>query len=379
MIDDLFQNIINQVLAMPKPALSQTSEQEFLQRCSRITFDKPLSGENFLKDLAQYPQTNFGYREKHALVHYLNLMTNIINDINFFITLLNYAGHDKLGSEMDADILIPLVSRLLPKDPLILKQLKQTMEFFTDVNMRYRYFVDISGIINWMLDAESPSPRCEEEIRQEEKINNRIDNLLLHLCSTDYYAQSYLILTINGLCTKKMREYYDAVFDTLHTHNIHDFDNHAAELLNFEKIQMERDSMREIHAAKDHVFLSTHPEVWKNIKKYIAYEEFSNSLSKVHSSLFKKLREFIYKYLNFESELESDLDEVIITVPENVRKYFYPDKSYAAHIVTLSFLWSAAYDTKISLRDFMGALVNKIKALEDKEEARHTIHFSTPA
>lgn len=378
MIDDLFQNIINKVLAMPKPALSQTSEQEFLQRCNRITFDNTLSGESFLKDLAQYPQTNLGYREKHALVHYLDLMNDIINDINFFITLLNYAGHDKLGSEMDADILTPLVSKLLPKDPLILQQLKQTMEFFSDVNSHYRYFVDITGIVTWMLEVESQTPQKEEE-----RINNKIDNLLHHLRSNEYYAQSYLMLKISGLCTKRMRECYDGVFDALHTNNIHDFDHHTAEMRTFEKIQAERDSMRVLHDAKDHVFLSTHPEVWKNIKKYIAYEEFSNSLCKVNSSLFNKLREFIYKYLNFEAELENDLDDVIIAVPENVRKYFYPDKSYTASIVTLSFLWSAANDTKISLRDFMGALIKKIKTLEDNEDLRksseNVIHFSTPA
>lgn len=383
MIDDLFQNIINKVLAMPKLSLSKSSEQEFIQRCNRISFDKTLSGEAFLNDLEQYPQTNFGYRERNALQQYLNLMTSIINDINFFITLLNYAGHDKLGSEMDADILTPLVSRLLPKDPLILQQLKRAMEFLSDVNIHYRYFIDITGIVCWMLDTESHVPLGEEELRQEERINKKIDHLLQHLRDNEYYSQSYLMLKISGMCTKRMRECYDAVYDALHTNNIHEFDNNAADMRNYEKIQTERDSMKDMHTAKDHAFFSAYPEVWNNIKKYIVYEEFSNSLNKINSSLFNKLREFIYKYLNFEAELENDLDDVIIAVPENVRKYFYPDKSYTATIVTLSFLWFAANDTKIPLRHFMDALIKKIKSLEDKEDAKQlaesVIHSATPA
>lgn len=373
MIDDLFQHIINKILAMPKLALSPASQKEFLQRCERITFDKTLTPETFLQDLAQYPETKLWYREKRALENYLALMNDIINDIDFFIRLLNYTGHEKLGSPIDADTLFPLVSRLLPNDAMTLQQLQKTIEYLSDVNVRYRYFFDINGIVNWKLEQDPQySPSNAEPASPDDKAEKKIGILLDSLRDHGFYSQSFLMVKICELCMKRMRECYDSVFYSLHTNHIHEFDINLMYPTNYEIMQAERDSMRNLYAAKDHAFLVAHPEIWKTIKKYVAYEEFYNSIGKINTRVFNRLVEFTYKYLNFETDLENDLDEVFISVPENVRKYFYPDKSYAASIVTLSFLWSTAYDTNISLRNFMEAFIKKIQMLENEADATDT-------
>lgn len=376
MIDDLFNSIIKKILAMPKLVLKAESRNEFIQRCGRITFDHELTLHTFKHDFVLNPNTIMSSKEKYALEAYVAVMCDIAAEINFFITILSYAGNDKLGKEMDTEILTPLLYKLLPRDPLTLLQLQQTLDVFLDVNKPYRYFFDFKGIVDFLIESPQEPALSADELR----VVNKIETLLMHLRNKEYYSWCYLLLKISNMSVRRMRECYDAIYLALAANNIHDFDNDAANMRDIdpEKLYIEKESILQMLSAKDHPFLAAHPEVWTNIKKYISYQEFHGTLWRITGSVFDKLREFVYKYPHFEADLEKDLDAVHIAVPENVRTYFYPARSYTASLLTLSFLWSDAYETKIPLRDFMDAFSKKIKAVEAAEDEKLAAEQITP-
>lgn len=375
MIDDL----IAKILALPLLALSAASHQEFLQRTNRIRgMSLPLTVKTFNDDLAENKVSHFGRYELQAITAYLHAWREMSLELDSFLVIVNAAWEatqprrtNEDGKEyvkpMEAGDAIPLCICLIHKHESSYKKLLANLELARDVDEQQYYINLFYSSVTFLL--------TEDLSQLEDDEFTKFKLLVAILRDDDFYLQLYLQIKLYSICAVRMSDYIKQIYDRLNHHDIHDYD--------FEYSGKDIEARRDLANTKVHLIhsdiesgkLADFPDLTLPVKKYIAYLEFYTSLKKPGASNFDRLREFAYKFPVFGSFLGNDLEDVRISLSNEMRHYLAIPAERGASLFNL---FAAPPDTTLPLNTFMTHLTAKITHMEDAAIAAKN-HSSTIA
>ncbi|HTM63114.1 MAG TPA: hypothetical protein VL360_01280 [Gammaproteobacteria bacterium] len=379
MFDDLVSNIIKKLVAMPNFTISPDAEQEFLLRCSRISFDKKITAETLANDFIQYPATCMYRSEKSAVTNYTLWLAETSREIEFLFQIMSSTCIMLTDNLLDGELLPVLLITILAKFPDQLSRLHEVLTYSEKIQCESRPLRETNIGVEILLSPEEiiqSTSLSEDEsalkAKFEEMQRKKVDEILEKLRDPDFFVQQFLILKINMLCASKMNECYNIIYQIFKDNNFNEFEDTSSGLDGRHKLNAQNENVLKMFNNEDHPFFKAHANAWNNLKKYIAYQEFYATFCYSSASIFDKLRAFVYKFPHFQADLGDDKWYAKIGLPADIREYLGIEDTYttrASSLITFSFLWQTPYETKISFGTFVDALTNKIKSLEQEADA----------
>jgi hypothetical protein len=352
MIDDL----ITRLLVLHALEISPASLKEFLERTNRIRAALlPLTIKTFNDDLAASPASVFGRYELQRMTAYLNAWRDANLELESFLILVKAKWEESHPKAMDGEDVLPFLIVLLHKHLPNLPTLLANLELARDVDQSHYFYNAMYAATTFVLSPDAA------QINEPDFDKYRV--FVESLRDRNAYSLLYLQIKLYSICALRMNDYIKQIYANLEIQNIHTYD--------FEYNGVDVEKRREIANTKV-ILMHTHIETGElgnyvelttAVKKYIAYLEFYNSLRRPGANTFDRLREYTYKFPVFEKFLGEDLDQVRISLGDEMRNYLSIPEEKRASVFNL---FAPVPDMTMSLSKFMGYLTRQVSHLEDE-------------
>lgn len=356
----MIDGIIKKLLALPKLDISPESLKLFLAHTNRLIFHgQPISLASFKSGWTAEPEPSIFVRDMEAIERYLTAWEALMEDMVKLTRLIKIGWESMHDKQIGADDLVPLFIAIFSQTHADLSLLHEKLALARDVN-ESDYF------INLLYSA------CEYLRDGGDIIQDDIQSclpIIRDLSMSDGLVMLKLEKQLRLLCTAKMNEYADDIYASL---KIHQVDTYQFDDANMDKAQIKETRTGKIiemyTGVKDHPFTS-YPELGEDVKKFIAYYEFSISLKRTNTNnVFERLREFTYKFQQFENQLGHDLTNTRIDISEDCKVYLgIPDDK---RLSVLLLIWTPPQGATLQLQQFMHHLTKKISTIENTLDTR---------
>lgn len=350
MIDD----IIKKLLALPKLELSPEISAEFLKLTNHLACTaKPITLENFKALWSLQKASCITLTEMNSIEAYLIAWQDMMNTMDKFIPFINSAWKITRGKPIDADNLLPLLMNIVPTDESLPKLL-ENLSYARDVDQMHYHINAFSAAAEYLIDNRNF--HAEEE-------NATYQQLIRDMKIKDGLLQMHIGEELAKICHQKMEDHFVELYRGLAFHNIHDYDFNVEGMDKPVLMKAASEKIMQMYTIIDTHPFSSYPELGQDVRKYIAYYEFLESLDRKKSNnIFERLREFSYKFPVYEHALDTDLDTVKFTPNDAMQVYLgIPDDKKTS---MFNLLWIPPKNNEMPLRKFMGYFARKMRELE---------------